>query len=84
MKTDDGQPPPPRSARSTVTGVTAVGIPAVSEVLHPVLGEIVIIVELVLALTIIVMVLFGSSDARERAFRLLRWIDNRPEPPAPG
>jgi hypothetical protein len=27
--------------------------------------------------------LFGSQAVSERAFRLLRWITNQPEPPAP-
>jgi hypothetical protein len=26
---------------------------------------------------------FGSQAVSERAFRLLRWFGNRPEPPAP-
>jgi hypothetical protein len=28
--------------------------------------------------------LFGSKILSERAFRLLRWLGNRPEPPGPG
>jgi hypothetical protein len=36
------------------------------------------------ALTIISTALFGSQPISDRAFRLLRWIANRPEPPAPG
>jgi hypothetical protein len=83
-KTDGGQAPVPRSARSIVAGVATMGIPVMGEVLHPVLCAIVIIVELLLVLTIVVMALFGGPDARERAFRLLRWIGNRPEPPVPG
>lgn len=83
METGDGQAPPPRSARSIIAGVSAVGVPVVGEVLHPLLGEIVTIAELLLALTIVAMALFGGQDARERAYRLLRWIGNRPEPPRP-
>jgi len=63
--------------------VTALGTPAGIGVLHPMLGEIVAIIELVVALTIIGTALFGSSDLSDRAFRLLRWIGNRPEPPGP-
>lgn len=81
---DDNQARPPHSARSIIAGVTAAGVPVAGEVLHPLLGEIVIITELVVALTVVFMALFGSTDARERAFRLLRWFGNRPEPPAPG
>jgi hypothetical protein len=84
MKTDDGRAAPPRPARAIVAGLTAEALPAVGEVLHPVLSVIVIVAELALVLTIIAMALFAGPDARERAFRLLRWIGNRPEPPAPG
>ena len=35
------------------------------------------------ALTVIAVALFGSQALSERAFRLLRWFGNRPEPPAP-
>jgi hypothetical protein len=69
--------------RSVAASVTAFGIPAGIGVLHLMLGEIVAIIELVVALTIIGTALFGSPDLSERAFRLLRWIGNRPEPPAP-
>jgi hypothetical protein len=75
-----GERVPWRSVAASVTGLaTPVGI----GVLHPMLGEIVAIVELAVALTIIGTALFGSPDLSERAFRLLRWIGNRPEPPAP-
>jgi len=48
-----------------------------------VLGEIIAVIEVVGALTIIGTALFGSPALSERAFRLLRWIGNRPEPPGP-
>lgn len=69
--------------RSVAASVTALGTPAGIGVLHPMLGEIVAITELVVALTIIGTALFGSTALSDRAFRLLRWIGNRPEPPAP-
>ena len=69
--------------RSVAASVTALGTPAGIGVLHPMLGEIVAIIELVVALTIIGTALFGSTALSDRAFRLLRWIGNRPEPPAP-
>jgi hypothetical protein len=34
-------------------------------------------IEIVVALTVIGIVLFGSQERAERAFRLLRWIANR-------
>jgi hypothetical protein len=52
-------------------------------VLHPVAGWAFAGVELAVALTIIGTALFGSRVLSERAFRLLRWLGNRPEPPAP-
>ena len=69
--------------RSVAASVTALGAPAGIGVLHPMLGDIAAIVELVAALTIGGTALFGSPDLSDRAFRLLRWIGNRPEPPAP-
>ena len=66
--------------RSAAASVTALGTPAGIGVLHPMLGEIVAIIELVVALTIIGTALFGSPDLSDRTFRLLRWIGNRPDP----
>jgi hypothetical protein len=51
--------------------------------LSPLLGEVIAITEVVVALTVIAAALFGSQALSERAFRLLRWFGNRPEPPAP-
>jgi len=48
-----------------------------------VLGEVIAIIEVAVALTIIGIALFGSPALSERAFRLLRWIRDRPEPQAP-
>jgi hypothetical protein len=42
-----------------------------------------IIALLALGLTVLAVVLRGSDKTYERLFRLLRWIANRPEPPAP-
>jgi len=47
------------------------------------LGEAISCIEIVVALTVIAVALFGSQTLSERAFRLLRWFGNRPEPPAP-
>ena len=80
-------PPPARRERvpwrSVGTGVTALGTPAGIGVFHPLLGEAIAIVELVVLLAIIGTALYGSSALSERAFRLLRWIGDRPEPPGP-
>lgn len=47
------------------------------------LGEIIAAVEAAVGLAIILTALFGSQALSERAFRLLRWLGNRPEPPSP-
>jgi hypothetical protein len=69
--------------RPVGAGVVSLGAPAGIGVLHPVLGEVIAIIEVAVVLTIIGTALFGSSALSERAFRLLRWIGNRPEPPVP-
>ena len=51
--------------------------------LHPLLGGVIAITEIAVVLTVIAVALFGSKTLSERAFRLLRWFGNRPEPPAP-
>ena len=37
----------------------------------------------VLALVLVSVILFGGEDRKNRAFRLLRWAKDKPEPPAP-
>jgi hypothetical protein len=66
-------------------GVAAVslGVPVGTGVLHPTLGELIAAIEVMMVLAIIGTALFGSLVLSERAFRLLRWIGNRPEPPSP-
>lgn len=69
--------------RSAGARVASLGTPVGIGVLHPVLGEVLAIIEVVVVLTIIGTALFGSQTLSERAFRFLRWIGNRPEPSAP-
>jgi len=69
--------------RPAVTSVASLGSAVGIGVLHPLLGEVIAITEIVVALTVIAVALFGSQALSERAFRLLRWFGNRPEPPAP-
>jgi hypothetical protein len=47
------------------------------------LGEIIAVIEVAMVITVIAVALFGSKTLSERAFRLLRWLSNRAEPPAP-
>ena len=47
------------------------------------LGELIAVVGLAGALIVVGTALFGSQTLSERAFRLLRWTGNRPDPAAP-
>ncbi len=73
--------PPPW--RVVGVGIASLGTPVGIGVAHLVLGEIIAAVEVVVALTITGTALFGSQALSERAFRLLRWLGNRAEPPGP-
>jgi hypothetical protein len=37
----------------------------------------------VIVLVLLIAILYGNRDTCERAFRLLRWVASRPEPPPP-
>ena len=79
---------PPRTGgrvpwRTAGIGVTSLGTPIGIGVADPLLGQIAIAIELAVALAIIGTALYGSKALSERAFRFLRWIANRPEPPGP-
>jgi hypothetical protein len=66
--------------------MTSVGVPAGIGALHPLFGETQAGAELAVILAVILTVigtsLYGSDVLSERAFRLLRWFKDRPEPPA--
>lgn len=85
QETPAGPPPVGRRVpwRTAGIGLTTVGTPAGIMAADPLLGQVAIVVELVLALAVIGTALFGSRALSERAFRLLRWVANRPEPPGP-
>jgi hypothetical protein len=67
--------------RTMGVGVASLATPVGIGVLHPVLGEIIAVIEVAMILTIFGTALFGSIALSDRAFRLLRWLGNRPEPP---
>jgi len=69
--------------RTAGISLTSLGTPIGIGVADPLLGSMAFVLELAVALTIIGTALFGSQAISERAFRILRWITNRPEPPAP-
>ena len=63
--------------------VTSAGAPVAVGVMHPMLGGTVALIVVFVALMVIVTALFGSGELSRRAFRLMRWIRNRPEPHNP-
>jgi hypothetical protein len=69
--------------RTAGIGLTSLGTPIGIGVADPLLGQIAIAIELAVALTVVGTALFGSQALSDRAFRLLRWIANRAEPPGP-
>lgn len=74
-----GGPLPWRIAGIGLTVGTPIGISVAS----PVLGIIVIAIAMIIALAIAGTALYGSQLLSERGFRMMRWLANRPEPPAP-
>jgi hypothetical protein len=66
------------------SGVASAGLPAAVGVLHPALGVIVAFVALSAVLTVFGTAMFGSPELSRRAFRLMCWIGNRPEPRSRG
>lgn len=78
---------PVASWRKFSLGTTALGTQGVLGYLHPALGVVLAIADIaipvLLAVVLLAVILCGSKETYERVFRLLRWIVNRPEPPAP-
>ena len=71
------------SWRSVGAGTASLATPVSIGMLHPLLGGVIALIEVAVALTVIGTALFGSPALSERAFRLLRWIRNQPEPRSP-
>ena len=69
--------------RSAVTGAASLSTPVAIGMFNSLLGEIIAVAELAMVITVITVALFGSKTLSDRAFRLLRWLSNRAEPPAP-
>lgn len=81
--TDEHTADTPHLRRAAAAGMTALGTPVGLAMLYPVLAMIVVVAEVLIILTIAGTALFGSPELSSRAFRLLRWIGGRHEPPAP-
>jgi hypothetical protein len=64
-------------------GAAVVGTPVGVGYLHPAISQVIIIAEILTGLVIVTSALFGSQIISDRAFRLLRWLSDRPEPPQP-
>ncbi|MGH3171550.1 MAG: hypothetical protein ACRDN0_37525, partial [Trebonia sp.] len=62
---------------SVIGGIAAVYCP------HPLVGQVTVICETAVVVITIATALFGSKTTSDRAFRLLRWLANNPEPDAP-
>jgi hypothetical protein len=69
--------------RAAGVSLASLGTPIGIGVADPLLGHAVLAIELLAVLAVIATALFGSQALSERAFRLMRWAANRPEPPAP-
>ena len=70
--------------RKALIGLSAlIGAPVGIWLLQPVAGAVIVTAEIASVFIVIASALFGSEILSERAFRLLRWFSNRPEPPGP-
>jgi hypothetical protein len=69
--------------RALGLGLSAIGGTAAAYYSHPLVGQAIVICETAAAMITVATALFGSETTSERAFRLLRWLTNRPEPDAP-
>lgn len=81
------RPGPGKRVLGAGAGAGVLGGEGLAAYLHPALGEALaaadVIVPVAVGLVLLAAILLGSSQTCERVFRLLRWIANRPEPPAP-
>lgn len=70
------------------TGLIMLASEVVEGVLHPELAEALAVADLAIPvacmLIVFAVITLGSEQTCDRVFRFLRWITNRPEPPAPG
>ncbi|GAA0371403.1 hypothetical protein GCM10009530_21960 [Microbispora corallina] len=69
-----------RPGRAAALATLAAAVPAAGGAVHPALSTVLAGLEGAVGLTIMATALFGSDRLSERAFRLLRWIADRPEP----
>jgi hypothetical protein len=72
-----------RVIRAIGLSVGPAAAPFAAAALLPEMGAAVLAVELVLTLLVFGIAVYGTQEQADRVFRLLRWLYNRPEPPAP-
>jgi len=69
------------------TGLGVLAAEGAADYLHPALSAALTVADVaipvILVLIVFAVVVRGSQQTCDRVFRLLRWITNRPEPPAP-
>jgi hypothetical protein len=70
------------------TGLAVVAGEVVEGAHHPALADALVIADVAIPAAVLLLVFAvitrGSQQTCDRVFRLLRWLANRPEPPAPG
>lgn len=70
------------------TGLVILAGEAAEGTLHPAMADALAIADVAIPvacmLVVFAVITRGSEQTCERVFRLLRWMTNRPEPPAPG
>ncbi|KAA9379013.1 hypothetical protein F5972_12375 [Microbispora cellulosiformans] len=69
-----------RRGRAAALAAAAATAPAAVWVVHPVLSTVIAGLGAAAGLAVVITALFGSDRFSERAFRLLRWLADRPEP----
>lgn len=92
----NGQNPMPPRGRATVPMLRAIAVAGPLAVagaggfVNPPLRTVTMAIDLtavavvlVVLLVLMIVIVFGSDQRCNRVFRLLRWLANRPEPPAP-
>jgi hypothetical protein len=72
-----------RVIRAISLGAGPAAAPLAATAFDPVLGAALLAAELVFVLIVFGIAVYGPQEQVDRVFRLLRWLRNRPEPPAP-
>src|ERR1035441_7963716 len=66
-----------------ILGAGPAAAPFTAAAFHPVMGAAVLVTELVFVLIVFGIIVYGTREQADRVFRLLRWLRNCKEPPAP-